>query len=352
MNRAVVRTVLAPLGLLIVGGIIGWFACKFFEEPQTYRGQILREDSSSYSLIDPILACDIGQPETFPELKPIKQAIASTIAAEQKAGDVQDVSVYVRLLKSGKWFDINPDITYAPASLLKVFVMTSYYKQNEDYGGILNAPIVFQGSANALSKTPGEVIPHLTNGATYSVRDVIRQMIIYSDNDALDTLLDHFDQHTLEAYRGIFNDLNIPLPEIQSEDHLQFMTVSEYATIFRVLYGATYLSRTDSQKALELLADVQYKDGIVAGVPGGITVAHKFGVKSIPATKTTTATSELHDCGIVYYPEHPYLLCVMTRGKDFGSLQNDLAEISRTTYQAIDTYYTNRAQAATTTPAR
>ncbi len=343
------RATLLALCLLALGGAAGWFTHGVFLSPDAYRGSVLRDDASGYSLIDPILACDIGSEEAFPELDPIKQSLQNTISAEEKTPATQDVSVYLRLLKSGKWFDINPDMKYAPASLLKVFIMTSYYKENEDYPGTLNKQLAYEGSVNPTQDDPGEVIPHLTNGKLYSVGDIIKQMIIYSDNDAFNTLVDNFDPKTLEAFNNIFTDLNIPSPATQSENNLQFMTVSSYATIFRVLYGATYLTQDDSETALDLLAQAQYNDGIVAGVPAAITVAHKFGVRSIPASATSSAASELHDCGIVYYPNHPYLLCVMTQGADFGHLQQDLQDISKTTYQAMDTYYANRPATSSAT---
>lgn len=339
MKRPTLGTLLAVAGLLTVGIAVGWLGKGVVQPSTTVSGHVIRDDTSGYSLIDPILACDIGPQEAFPELDPIKQAVQKTIAAEVAARTTQNVSVYMRLLKSGKWFDINPDAVYAPASLLKVFIMTSYYKENEEKPGTLDRMLVYQGSADSVQDNPGEVIPHLTAGALYSVRDIIKQMIVYSDNDAFNTLLNNFDPKTLEAFKDIFTDLNIPSPAAQSEEKLQFMSVGSYATIFRVLFGATYLSREDSQKALELLGEAHYKDGIVAGVPAGIIVAHKFGVRSIPASATTAAASELHDCGIVYYPDHPYLLCVMTHGSNFVSLQDDLQQISKTAYTAIDSYY-------------
>lgn len=336
-----IRAIALGLALLLVGAAAGWFGHAWVPTPM-YRGSVISDNNSGYSLIDPVLAFDVGPQEAFPELNPIKQSLQNVISSEINTGQVQDVSIYFRLLKSSKWFDINPSDTYAPASLLKVFIMTSYYKENEDYPGVLDKQLVYQGSPTPADDDPGEVIPHLTNGKLYAVRDIIKQMIIYSDNDAFNTLVDNFDAHTLEAFNGIFTDLNIPSPETQSESDLQFMTVSSYATIFRVLFSATYLSQKDSETALALLADAQYKDGIVAGVPAGITVAHKFGVRSIPASGNTPAASELHDCGIIYYPNHPYLLCVMTQGSNFAALQDDLQQLSKTAYKAIDVYYANR----------
>jgi hypothetical protein len=46
-----------------------------------------------------------------------------------------------------------------------------------------------------------------------------------------------------------------------------------------------------------------------------------------------------HDCGIVYYPKHPYLLCVMTQGQDPETLENAIAEISKFTYTQVKNQY-------------
>lgn len=72
----------------------------------------------------------------------------------------------------------------------------------------------------------------------------------------------------------------------------------------------------------------------MAGVPPGTTVAHKFGIYSIPGT---TKTAQLHDCGIIYRPGRPYFLCVMTEGQDADTLAGAIRQISRAVFLAVDT---------------
>ena len=48
---------------------------------------------------------------------------------------------------------------------------------------------------------------------------------------------------------------------------------------------------------------------------------------------------QLHDCGIVYYPKHPYLLCVMTRGDSFEYLDDTIRDISHLVYQEVNEHY-------------
>jgi hypothetical protein len=79
---------------------------------------------------------------------------------------------------------------------------------------------------------------------------------------------------------------------------------------------------------------VEYKDGLIAGVPSNITISHKFGERELTDEKGNVV-NQLHDCGIVYYPEHPYLLCIMTRGKNIDNLSRSISAISKIVYQEV-----------------
>ena len=330
---------------LLLGGLIGWLipvnSPLSPAQILSYRGALLRQSSADYQYIAPLLACDVGSEEAFPEFAPLKQELTTLINQKVTAGDAQHISIYLRSMVSARWFEIQGDLTYAPASLFKIFVMMAYYKEADetDNPGLLQQEIPFQGSATYGNDVVGGTIVHFTNGKLYTVDQIIEQMITYSDNDAFNTLLAHLDLDTLSRLQTIFKDLNIPLPLAKSDTALNFMSVDEYGMVFRVLFGSTYLSERYSEKALGFLAQSKYTDGIVAGVPSNLTVAHKYGVLTVPKTATTTTSTELHDCGIVYYPKHPYLLCIMTSGNNLAAQQTALKDISATAYMWLDTFY-------------
>jgi len=153
-------------------------------------------------------------------------------------------------------------------------------------------------------------------------------MIINSDNDALAMLDDSFwDNESNKVQK----DLGVEVSDGNSTD--DFITVKGYASLFRILFNASYLSRDNSEKALKMLSGVEFKKGIVAGVPPEIVVSHKYGERQL------CDISQLHDCGIVYYPNHPYLLCIMTRGSDYNKLASVIKDISKTIYTDLNIRY-------------
>jgi beta-lactamase class A len=332
----------------LLGGFLVWLKYRntlSVCEQEISRGEILRLNDKEYQLINPLLACDVGREEAFPEFKPLKDSLEKLTKQEVNNGNASEVSIYLRSLMVGRWFQINSDKTYTPASLIKIIVAMAYYKEVEDNSSILQKQIIFKGTGgNADSGIPGDAIPQLTDGKSYSVSELIDQMIIYSDNDAMLILLDNFDSETLEILKDIHSELNIPfLPsteetKIQNAGGLDFMSVNNYSMVFRVLFSATYLNRDNSEKILNLLTEANYKNGIVASIPSNIFVAHKFGVRIMP----DTSSSEFHDCGIVYYPEHPYLLCIMTKGNDINNLQKTIRNISDITYKWLDDYFSRQ----------
>jgi hypothetical protein len=334
-NAAQTLLKLPVLAALLVGVLIGALAVHY-AFPSKGTGQVLFQSTSTYQYIDPLLACDVGSSGSFSELNGLNQALTSEVNADIHQGKATRVSVYFRSLKDAHWFVIHPEQTYQPASMLKVLAMMAFYKESRDLEqpGVLQKQIAFQASPNPeADDSPGAVIPHLVNHQLYTVQDVIQQMIVYSDNDALVTLTDNFDPETVKSLSEMFTDLQITSP-LKNETEYQ-MPVEQYAMIFRVLYGSTYLSRALSEQALGLLAQAQYHGALAGGVPADVTVAHKFGIAAIPATATAPARSQLHDCGIVYYAQSPYLLCVMTEGKDYLTLESVIRNISATTYAGV-----------------
>jgi hypothetical protein len=69
-------------------------------------------------------------------------------------------------------------------------------------------------------------------------------------------------------------------------------------------------------------------------LPKSLAVAHKFGERELP-----NGIKQLHDCGIVYLPKHPYLLCIMTRGTDYDRLSTVISTISKKIYEDLMTRY-------------
>jgi beta-lactamase class A len=161
----------------------------------------------------------------------------------------------------------------------------------------------------------------------YTVQELMRSMIVKSDNLATQTILQHIPS---EYVSDVFSHIGVPLEETGADVAL---SVKEYASFFRVLYNASFLTREYSEQALALLAETDFSYGIEAGLPSDIEVAHKWGVRT--STAQGEEAEQLHDCGIVYYPNHPYLLCVMTRGDDTLRQAQLIAEVSRVVHDEV-----------------
>jgi beta-lactamase class A len=162
-------------------------------------------------------------------------------------------------------------------------------------------------------------------GDQYSVEDLIYRMIVSSDNNAMILLVNNLP---LPLQDKVFTDLGITIPGVRGTE--DYMSVVDNASFFRILYNASYLEKSTSQKALELLTKSGFSDGIRRGIPKGITVANKFGERLF------NGKQQLHDCGIVYFKNNPYLLCVMSRGTNFNKLASSIRQISRVVYAEVE----------------
>lgn len=289
--------------------------------------------TSTYQFIDPLIACNVSEKKSAIEFIPLKTKINELINNKISAKQISTVSVYFDK-RDGNWFSINPNEKFFPASLMKVPTMIAFLKLAETHPEVLSKKILFDGSLD-LNKIeyfkPTKVLePH----HYYTVDDLLFRMIAFSDNNAIPLLVENIDNKTLNE---VYTDLGITIPQGENTTLEDYLTVKQYATFFRVLHNSTYLNREMSEKALTLLSQVDFPRGIAAGLPANIGFANKFGERNFSETNDERASQkELHDCGIVYYPNHPYLLCVMTKGTNFEYLTDTLKDISKLVYGYID----------------
>lgn len=285
-----------------------------------------------YKFINPLLECDIQNNSLNHLYIPFEEKLKKSInELNSEKYQNKEFAVYFRDLNNGPWFGINPDADFTPASLMKVPLMIAYYKQAESDSSILQKKIVIQQSDSDFSQNliTGEKIKI---GKEYTIEEVIDFMITDSDNTAMFNLLNNIDPEKLDQ---VYTDLGITVPNVRTPE--DFMSVKEYASFFRILYNSAYLNEYYSEKALSLLSQTKFTDGLVAGVPLGIKVSHKFGERK--NIDLQTSNEQLHECGIIYFPKHPYLLCVMTRGDNFQQMSNFIADTSRLVYETIDKNY-------------
>lgn len=287
----------------------------------------IRENNSQYHFIRPLLGFEVGDKTEFFEYFDLERTIWDLINRYQKERKIQSASLYFRNFGTGHWMGINEDEKYSPASLYKVALMISYLKQAESDPALLSRRVIFTSSR----QTDQSDYPPMTAGQSYTMGDLIERLIIYSDNDAKDLLHDNLNQSLVD---NIFIDLGLDTPKLN--DINDSMSAKAYSRFLRVLFGATYLNRDMSEKALALLAKVKFRDGLAGGLPLNLEIAHKFGHRSFTAP-VNGVTEELHDCGIIYYPDNPYLLCIMTRGWDINDLSATIKDLSRIVFNEINT---------------
>ena len=275
--------------------------------------------SGGFKFIKPIDATDLKHES--PSLNGLKAKLNAYIEGLKKAHKLINASVYVRYYGHGIQMSLNPQETYSPGSMLKVVNLLIYLKLSEKEPGLLDKKIVYQ--------TPEYPIPvqtfntsQIEAGKEYTIRDLLKYMIVYSDNRATCWLVANLDS---KVYFKMMEDLKIPLPSNTN----YVMTASQYSVLFKLLYSSSYLSNGNSEFALRLLNQSDFKNGLVRDLPGNLQVAHKFGEAG------GKHQHQLHESGLIYMNYAPYLITIMTKGYAIDDLPPVISTISKMVYDDL-----------------
>ena len=319
---------------LALCGILGYFFGMNIQEKR-YSNFLngfknIRAESDKYSFINPLVG-GISPPATDVGIySDIKEDVFSYLEKEERAGNLYDYSFYFRDFSTGLWFGSNESADFFPASLFKLPIAIAAYKQEEtEENHFLEKEVIYTKEIDQINdsvKSNSE--SNLVVGRAYRVEDLIKIMIIESDNGAKNLVLSVLDKKYLNQ---LFNIVSL----VDVDSNIYKISSRKYALFLRVLYGSSYLNEDHSETLLKLLTSTTFKQGLVAGVPSNVQIAHKYGTYNFEEEVNGVLRSvyQLHDCGIVYHAKNPYVFCLMTKGKDLESLYRIISTISEKIYK-------------------
>lgn len=235
----------------------------------------------------------------------------------------QDVnfSFYTEYLPSGTSIKINQDNDMVGASLLKVPLVMNLFRAVERGEIKLTDTVTIQ--EGDIDKRSGKLWQKGV-GAQLSLGEVARYAVVESDNTAVNMLIGAASGK-FDLFQEAIDELDITLSV--ENDTQTTIGAQGYASLLKCLYLSCFTGYEHSQQILQWMAESQGPPRLRAGLPGEITIAHKYG--------TSGGRSE-SDCGIVYLPKRPYIICMMV---DAPPEQANIiiSEVSQRVYEYIAT---------------
>ncbi|MBM3997480.1 MAG: serine hydrolase [Planctomycetes bacterium] len=284
-------------------------------------------------VIAPILCLTMLLPPDRPATLPSR--ITPLIAAHRGR-----VAVAVKHLGTGETYLHDADEEMPTASLIKLMIMLEVYLQVAEGRVKLSDTMTLRKA----DMVPGSGILkyHFSDGATFPLRDVVRLMIVYSDNTATNMVLDRIGlastNKRLDGWGFTKTKLNAKVflgektsldPERTKKFGLGSTTARETILLLEKVHKGEIVNSAVCKEMVGHMKKCDDRLKLKRFLPDNIEVAHKSGTVSDART----------DAGIIYLPSGPVAICVLTAKNEDKSFKDDNAAnivIGRIAQQVVE----------------
>lgn len=214
-----------------------------------------------------------------------------------------DYSIYVNTL-DGKQPYIYNDQQFRSASMIKVFILAK--AMEEIHNGKLDEEKILTLREEDKVGGAGSLVGY-PDGAELTVAEVLRLMIIQSDNTATNMMIDLLGMDNINEYiqregytQSVLHRKMMDTAAIE-DGKRNFTSAKDLGTFFTKLYRHQCISPELDDKMIDLLVQQTDTEGFPTALPNR-KIAHKTG-----------ELMELyHDGGIIYSSNHNYVLCILS----------------------------------------
>lgn len=242
------------------------------------------------------------------------------------------VGVAILDLTDRRAFYLNADAVYPTASTIKIAVLAELFRQNARPGS--GAKLGDGYSVDAKDVVGGsDIMGGLTAGVTkLTNRDLATMMVAVSDNSATNVLIDRVRMESVNTWLSALS-----LKDTRLRRHMMDVkaaqagrentaTPHELVTMLEALHKGDVLGKAGTVEFFKLLGTGKMSY-IPRLLPSDVRTANKPG--DLDAVR--------NDAGIVFVPNRPFAIAVMTTfGRDHWEQEMAIAKISRAAWSYFD----------------
>ena len=232
-------------------------------------------------------------------------------------------------LNKNNGFSINGDKKVLSASMIKLLILAELMKKISEDKFSLSDTIMM---ANFM-KTGGDgVLKELNTGHHFTLKELATLMIIISDNQATNILIDFLGMENINllgkelGLKESFLGRKMMDTEARKNGYDNYTCADDISLLFKLIYQEKLINKEASQLMLDILLRQQQGERLQRYFPSDIKIAHKCG----------DLDNLENDGGIIWIGDRIYILVVLTSGMSNLQCKQTIGKISKFVYDKME----------------
>ena len=232
-------------------------------------------------------------------------------------------------LNKNNGFSVNGDKKVLSASMIKLLILAELMKKIFENKFSLSDTVMM---ANFMKIGGDGVLKELNTGHHFTLKELATLMIIVSDNQATNILIDFLGMENINQLgkeldlKETFLGRKMMDAEARKKGYDNYTCADDISLLLKLIYQEKLINKEASQLILDILLRQQQGERLQRYLPSDIKIAHKCG----------DLDNLENDGGIIWLGDRAYILVVLTNGMPNLQCKQTIGKISKFIYDKME----------------